>query len=60
MSVCYSSGNLFLYEGDVLPIFCNVIGGANKTGLVNHTSVEDAPNGIGGTGSQNGSEESDS
>ena len=33
--VCYTSGNLFLYGGDVLPRSCNAIEGANKTWLVN-------------------------
>ena len=56
--VRYTSGNLFLYGGDILPRSCNVIGDANKTWLVNHASAEGAPDGIGGGGSQAGSEES--
>ena len=38
---------------------CNVMGGTNKTWLVNCASAEGAPNSIGGRGSQAGSEESD-
>ena len=34
-SVRYTSGNLFLYRGDVLPRSCNAIEGTNKTWLVN-------------------------
>ena len=59
-SVRYTSGNLFLYGGDVLSCSCNAIGGANKTWLVNRASAEGVPDGIGGGGSQAGSEESDS
>ena len=36
-----------------------MIGGSNKTWLVNHASMEVVPKGIGGGGSQTGSEESD-
>ena len=54
MSVHYPSGNLFLYEGVVLPISCNTIGG-----VVNCASAEGVPDSIGGGGSQAGSEESD-
>ena len=53
-SVRYPSRNLFLYKGDVLPIPCNAIGGTNKTWLVNCSSVEGAPNGIGDGRSQAG------
>ena len=59
MFVRYPSGNLFLHEEDVSPRSCNAIGGASKIWLVNRVSVEGAPNGIGGRGSQAGSEESD-
>ena len=51
--------NLFLYGGDVLPRSCNMIGGTNKTWLMNHASAEGAPDRIGGGGSQAGSKESD-
>ena len=43
-SIHYPSGSLFLYEGNVLPISCNAIGGANKAWLVNHALMEGAPN----------------
>ena len=58
-SVHYSSRNLFLYRGDILPRSCNAIGGSNKTWLVNRALAECAPDGIGGRRSQAGSEESD-
>ena len=54
------SRNLFLYQRNVLPIYCTAIGVSSKTCLVNCASVEDAPDGIEGGGSQTGSEESDS
>ena len=59
LSVRYTSGNLFLYGGDVLPRSCNAIGGTNKIWLVNRASTEGVPDSIGGGGSQAGSEESD-
>ena len=58
-SVRYTSGNLFLYGGDVLPRSCKVIRGAKKTWLVNCALAEGAPGGTGGGGSQAGSKESD-
>ena len=58
MPVRCLSGNLFIYKGDVLPHFCNTVGGANKTLLVNLVSVEGAPDSSGGRESQAGSEES--
>ena len=53
-SIYYPSGNLFLYEGDVLPISCNMIGR-----VVNCASAEGVSDSIGGGGSQAGSKESD-
>ena len=38
---------------------CNAIRGVNETWLANRASAEGAPDGIGGRGSQAGSEESD-
>ena len=59
MSVCYPPKPSSSTKGKSCLISCNAIGGANKTCLVNCVSAEGAPDGIGGGGSQVGSEESD-
>ena len=51
-SITYSSGNVFLYEGDCLASYNTIGGTQGKTWLLNHASMEDVPDVIGGRGSK--------
>ena len=41
IAICYLSGNMLVYKGDILSFSCIVIGGANKTWMVNHVLQQD-------------------